>query len=82
MQKCLQPGGGIVRFQTVFEGQGKKIRGLEIREKLKKKLVGPTGFEPATFCTPSKRATSLRYGPTKSVSCWSRTAGKIAQGGA
>ena len=26
-------------------------------------MVGPTGFEPVTFCTPSKRATRLRYGP-------------------
>ena len=28
-------------------------------------MVGPSGFEPETFCTPSKRATRLRYGPTK-----------------
>ena len=27
------------------------------------KMVGPSGFEPETFCTPSKRATRLRYGP-------------------
>ena len=27
-------------------------------------LVGPTRFELVTFCTPSKRATRLRYGPT------------------
>ena len=27
------------------------------------KMVGPRGFEPLTFCTPSKRATRLRYGP-------------------
>ena len=27
-------------------------------------MVGPSGFEPETFCTPSKRATRLRYGPT------------------
>lgn len=26
-------------------------------------MVGPRGFEPLTFCTPSKRATRLRYGP-------------------
>ena len=25
-------------------------------------MVGPSGFEPETFCTPSKRA-RLRYGP-------------------
>ena len=27
-------------------------------------LAGPTGFEPATPCTPCKCATRLRYGPT------------------
>jgi hypothetical protein len=27
------------------------------------KVVGAKGFEPLTFCTPSKRATSLRYAP-------------------
>ncbi len=26
-------------------------------------LVGATGFEPATTCTPSKCATRLRYAP-------------------
>ena len=29
-----------------------------------KKMVGATRFELVTFCTPSKRATSLRYAPT------------------
>jgi uncharacterized protein YecE (DUF72 family) len=28
------------------------------------KMVGATGFEPATFCSRSKRATRLRYAPT------------------
>ena len=28
-------------------------------------MVGPTRFELVTFCTPSKRATRLRYGPTR-----------------
>ena len=32
------------------------------------KVVGAPGFEPGTFCTPSKRATSLRYAPTKGES--------------
>ena len=31
------------------------------------KVVGAPGFEPGTFCTPSKRATRLRYAPTKRV---------------
>ena len=30
-------------------------------------MVGATGFEPATTCTPSKCATRLRYAPTKKV---------------
>ena len=30
------------------------------------KMVGATRFELVTFCTPSKRATSLRYAPAKS----------------
>ena len=35
------------------------------------KVVGATRFELVTFCTPSKRATSLRYAPTKGVySAW------------
>jgi hypothetical protein len=28
-------------------------------------MVGPARFELATSCTPSKRATRLRYGPNK-----------------
>ena len=28
------------------------------------KMVGATRFELVTFCTPSKRATRLRYAPT------------------
>ena len=31
---------------------------------MRKEMVGPTRFELVTFCTPSKRATRLRYGPT------------------
>jgi hypothetical protein len=31
---------------------------------LKEKMVGTTGFEPATSRTPSVRATRLRYVPT------------------
>ena len=30
--------------------------------------VGTTGFEPATSCTPCKRATGLRYVPNSPVS--------------
>ena len=29
------------------------------------KMVGTSGVEPETFCTPSKRATRLRYVPTR-----------------
>jgi hypothetical protein len=31
-------------------------------------MVGATGFEPATSCTPCKRATELRYAPTRATS--------------
>src|SRR5664280_1748097 len=30
-----------------------------------RRLVGPTGFEPATLCSQSRCATKLRYGPTR-----------------
>ncbi len=30
-------------------------------------MVGPARFELATSCTPSKRATRLRYGPNKQL---------------
>ncbi len=32
-----------------------------------KKVVGAPRFELGTFCTPSKRATRLRYAPTEGV---------------
>jgi len=38
-------------------GKASKIRGLQ--------MVGATGFEPATTCTPSKCATRLRYAPVQ-----------------
>jgi hypothetical protein len=34
------------------------------------KMVGPTGFEPATSTTPRWRATRLRHGPTYSGITW------------
>jgi hypothetical protein len=34
-----------------------------------KDLVGVTGFEPATSCSQSKRATGLRYTPTEGELC-------------
>lgn len=36
-----------------------------IKGRMRFKMVGPRRFELLTFCTPSKRATSLRYGPIK-----------------
>src|SRR5690242_20942799 len=30
-----------------------------------KGMVGAAGFEPATFCSQSRRATRLRYAPTE-----------------
>src|SRR6185437_2534716 len=34
-------------------------------QRLKEKMVGTAGFEPATPCTPSKCATRLRHVPTE-----------------
>lgn len=34
------------------------------------KVVGATRFELVTFCTPSKRATSLRYAPKGIFKWW------------
>ncbi len=33
-------------------------------------LVGLTGFEPATFCSQSRRATKLRYSPFMHYRTW------------
>ncbi len=35
----------------------------------RKKLVGVTGFEPATYCSQSSRATRLRYTPNQLSLC-------------
>src|SRR3546814_3652063 len=40
---------------------GKKRR---LKKDRKMKMVGETGFEPATSCSQSKRATGLRHSPT------------------
>ena len=36
-------------------------------------VVGETGIEPATFCSQSRRATSLRYSPLIGASGRTRT---------
>ena len=33
------------------------------------KVVGPSGFEPPTSCTPSKRSTKLSHGPSEKLRC-------------
>src|SRR5271163_1092798 len=43
-----------------------KIRSIGTAER---KMVGTTGFEPATSRTPSVRATRLRYVPTACTVC-------------
>lgn len=35
-----------------------------LENQVKKDLVGPTGFKPATSCTPSKCSIGLSHGPT------------------
>ena len=43
-------------------------------------MVGATGFEPATPCTPCRCATKLRYAPTEDEGCllWKKRAATIA----
>ena len=43
----------------------KKKRGLPLKANPLILLVGAAGFEPATSCSQSRRATRLRYAPTK-----------------
>src|SRR5215831_14219337 len=45
----------------IRDGPGARPPGLHVR---KGKMVGATGFEPATTCPPCKCATRLRYAPT------------------
>lgn len=51
----------------LLEGQSPKGEGPgahgQVRETPGPSMVGATGFEPATTCTPSKCATRLRYAP-------------------
>ena len=53
------------------ERNPKSLPTLDFIRKRTLEMVGPRGFEPLTFCTPSKRATRLRYGP--------KTANSISQ---
>lgn len=41
------------------------VGGLSIRVDVRMKMVGTTGFEPATSCSQSRRATRLRHVPTR-----------------
>ena len=43
----------------------------ELNNSVKIKMVGMTGFEPATSCSQSRRATKLRHIPTATVSYYS-----------
>ncbi len=40
-------------------------------------MVGLTGFEPATFCSQSRRATKLRYSPFTFTPCESASRNRI-----
>ena len=63
-------GSELYGFKRYSRAKAKKFADWKSAKSLgkpKKKLVGPTRFELVTFCTPSKRATSLRYGPAKRV---------------
>src|SRR5256885_1009125 len=55
----LLPTGSIPKGEALDQSRfTEKDRGLQ--------MVGATGFEPATTCTPSKCATRLRYAPARS----------------
>ena len=49
--------------------KGIKTKNRKIRKEIAvlclEKMVGASGVEPETFCTPSKRATRLRYAPKR-----------------
>ncbi len=45
----------------------RRVYGVTESGKKEEKMVGTTGFEPATSRTPSVRATRLRYVPTGRV---------------
>ncbi len=59
-----QFGPSRVQIWTQFGPSKPGFQWIRTRKCLKY-LVGPRGFEPRTSCTPSKRATRLRYGPTR-----------------
>ena len=44
-----------------------------------KSLVGAAGFEPATSCSQSKRATKLRYAPTIMNECFDSDGFSVSQ---
>jgi hypothetical protein len=50
------------RPKAVFHKARRKIRSALLCLKIRK-MVGATGFEPATSCSQSKRATMLRHAP-------------------
>src|SRR5262249_12683622 len=54
------------------EGSSRRLRGVSRADRVRRGthteregLVGATGFEPATPCTPCRCATKLRYAPTE-----------------
>ena len=48
---------GLAQKAVWWNGQNPRMPG--------KKMVGETGFEPATLCSQSRCATRLRYSPTR-----------------
>ena len=49
---------------VVYQNAAMEVKRTALAHASEAELVGPTRFELVTFCTPSKRATRLRYGPT------------------
>ena len=74
-KKISGAGDGNRTRVTSLEGWSSTIelhpQTNELNNSVKIKMVGMTGFEPATSCSQSRRATKLRHIPTATVSYYS-----------
>ena len=63
---ALSQGAPVVRTCAEEKHEGPDSLGFPLANQALQ-MVGATGFEPATTCTPSKCATRLRYAPKNSL---------------
>ena len=69
----LRPSLDGLRRSGIFRRRRIRLWRRTLGFTIPKKKIGASGFEPETFCTPSKRATSLRYAPMDmQVKAWKR----------